>query len=230
MLEKTCYSCKSTKPITEFYENSSMCLWCKETYDLYLQGERGAYNQKLAHPPSFCRTCWSCSLTKPLPEFYGNTSLCKVCRTEIILRFADLRGDNALLVFPASPYCDICESPRPMFQSNKWGLSWLCKACAPTHGYHYAPKEQLIPDAACAYCIHKKSCNHRIKIGLWVHCERPSMDALRRAFCELQKQSPKDVDLIRSAIKKVLRHIPKHILKEEEMSNEDLPFEVNLNL
>jgi len=229
MLEKTCYSCKSTKPITEFYENSSMCLWCKETYDLYLQGERGAYNQKLAHPPSFCRTCWSCSLTKPLPEFYGNTSLCKVCRTEIILRFADLRGDNALLVFPASPYCDICESPRPMFQSNKWGLSWLCKACAPTHGYHYAPKEQLIPDAACAYCVHEKSCTHRIKIGLWVHCERPSMDALRRAFCELQKQSPKDVDLIRSAIKKVLRHIPKHILKEE-MSNEDLPFEVNLNL
>jgi len=217
--EKTCYSCKSTKPIAEFYKNSSMCLWCKETYDLYLQGERGAYNQKLRHPPSFCRTCWSCLHTKPLPEFYGNTSLCKTCRNEIILRFANIRGGDRLVVFPAPPYCDICEAPCPLFQSNKWGLSWLCKACAPTAHRPSHPKDLLIPDAACSFCIHEESCVHRIKIGLWVHCERPSMDTLRRAFYELRKQSPKDVKLIRSAIKKVLRHTPKHVLKEE-MSNE----------
>ena len=225
-----CYVCLQEKPQDQFFGGSKMCINCKEKLDKPLLNKFGSYIKKILPPPPHCKTCYNCGLTKPRPEFYSHFSICRECRDGLIDRLTIGEGAYQKIIMPAPPYCDICEKPIDLNNAGGSGLSWLCDEHRPhvgrsikagiarkkaNGGLTYSTN---IPNTSCDYCDYSEQCTKRVRVGLWVRCERPSTDDIQRALRYWEDASPKDKLQIKLAIEKVLRHIPKHLIKEE-MSN-----------
>lgn len=93
-MEKICFTCKISKPITEFYRNKQNsdrrqgnCKDCCYQYALNYRNKNKIINKQIGVDTSKLYTCSTCSQKKIHTEFYKNKSTsngldgqCKVCK------------------------------------------------------------------------------------------------------------------------------------------------------
>lgn len=97
METKTCFACKETKPVAEFYQNaghtdglSSRCVTCTQT-DMRDRW-RAKHPERAAWVMPTEKRCNGCGETKPLEDFHrhsrhkdGRQARCKICQTQSVL-------------------------------------------------------------------------------------------------------------------------------------------------
>lgn len=118
------------------------------------------------------KTCKDCGETKPVTDFYQHGewygSYCKLCTKKRGIEFRQThkqacKRDPVKKLQPGA--CNICGV------SISKGIGTLC------HEHRTKVQNDLSPCTKCRWALY---CRERIKVGLWVLCERPDRADLER--------------------------------------------------